>query len=179
MTDLFSSSRAFEWAYDELCTTMLNSRPQYRGHWSFGDRGGGRSSKENRHFWSACFWHDRSRHIYLPAGTAKKYVFGTPQWALTAWKESTTTNLLPPSPHWLLKHNDTHILILILGTESETAASTTEYKVLLRLKKKNRPCNAVNRKYLLPRNREYKLHSWIPGVDFKRKVSRSVGIGAA
>ena len=97
--------------------------------------GGGRSSKENRHFWSACFWHDRSRHIYLPAGTAKKYVFGTPQWALTAWKESTTTNLLPPSPHWLLKHNDTHILILILGTESETAASTTEYKVLLRLKK--------------------------------------------
>ena len=34
------------------------------------------NSKESCHFWSTCFWHDRSPYICLPACTAKKCFFG-------------------------------------------------------------------------------------------------------
>ena len=47
----------------------------YRGHRTFGGRGGGGGKTQRRDTWSTCFWHDRSRYICLPSSTAKKSVF--------------------------------------------------------------------------------------------------------
>ena len=41
-----------------------------------GDRGS-QNSKESRHLWSTCFWHDRSPYFCMPACTAKRVLFGT------------------------------------------------------------------------------------------------------
>ena len=42
----------------------------------FGAGRRGQNWKEIRHFWSACFWYDRSRYICLPACTTKKCFLG-------------------------------------------------------------------------------------------------------
>ena len=49
---LFSSSRAFGWAYDELCTTTLKFWPWWWGSLTFWGPGGDQISKLSRHFWS-------------------------------------------------------------------------------------------------------------------------------
>ena len=47
VTKLFFLSIAFEWAYGDLCTTILIFRPYYRGSL----RGGDQNLKESRHIW--------------------------------------------------------------------------------------------------------------------------------